>query len=293
MNDAIRAMLKSYGPMKHQLDDIHALREIVQKLTLLGLHRGGFFEKASFYGGTALRILYNLDRFSEDLDFCLHSPDPHFQLSRYFDSISTELARFGLDASIEEKRSGPEFPIESAFVKHDTAKGLLVIGKSTTKTPKGQLVKIRLEVDKSNPAGAKLSQKLISLPTPFMVRTLTEDSLFAGKIHALIARNFLNRVKGRDYYDFLFYAARGTKVNLKYLESKLRDSNHFDGLERLSIDGAISILKAKFSTVDFEKAKSDVRPFLKPETYGDLEEWSVELFSALAETLQAEKSYES
>jgi predicted nucleotidyltransferase component of viral defense system len=287
MNDAIRAMLKSYGPLKHQVDEINALREIIQRLTLLGLHRGGFFKKASFYGGTALRILYNLDRFSEDLDFCLNSPDPHFQISPYFDSISTELARFGLDAAIEEKRSGPEFAIESTFVKQDTSKGLLIIGQNAARA-KGQLVKIRLEVDKSNPPGASPSQKLISLPTPFMVGTLSEESLFAGKIHALIARNYLNRVKGRDYYDFIFYAARGTKVNLKYLESKLQDSKHLKAGESLSIEGVITLLKNRFASIDFEKAKSDVRPFLKPERHLDLEEWSVDLFSALAQSLSGE-----
>ena len=196
-----------------------------------------------------------------------------------------ELARFWLDAAIEEKRSGPEFAIESAFVKQDTSKGLLIIGQNAAKAPKGQLVKIRLEVDKSNPPGANPSQKLISLPTPFMVGTLSEESLFAGKIHALIARNYLNRVKGRDYYDFLFYAARGTRVNLKYLESKLQDSKHLIAGESLSIEGVITLLKNRFANIDFEKAKSDVRPFVKPERQLDLEEWSVDLFSALAQNL--------
>jgi predicted nucleotidyltransferase component of viral defense system len=288
MNDAVRSMLRAYGPLKNQTDEINALREIVQRVTLLGLHRGGFFEKASFYGGTALRILYNLDRFSEDMDFCLNSPSPNFQLSPYFESISEELARFGLDATLEEKRSGPKVSIESAFVKQDTIRGLLVIGGNNSRIPKGQMVKVRLEVDKSNPTGSRSCKKLVTLPLPFMVGTLTEESLFAGKIHAILARSYLNRVKGRDYYDFLFYSARGTTINLEYLEAKLRDSGHYSGNRKLTIDAVVSMLQQKFSSVDFEKARNDVRPFLKPEKIRDLNEWSVELFSALAEKVLAE-----
>ena len=288
MNDAIRSMLRAFGPRKNQIDEINALREIVQRVTLLGLHRGGFFEKASFYGGTALRLLFSLDRFSEDMDFCLNAPDPAFQLSPYFESISTELERFGLDATLEEKRSGPEVSIESAFVKQDTCRGLLVIGGKIPGVPKGQVVKVRLEVDKSNPPGGKTRKMLISLPTPFMIGTLTEESLFAGKLHAILARTYLSRIKGRDYYDFLFYSARGTKVNLEYLEAKLRDSGHHSGKKRLSMNLVVAMLEKKFSSIDFAKARSDVRPFLKPDRVRDLDEWSAELFSALAKNLSPE-----
>jgi len=288
MNDAVRSMLRAFGPRKNQIDEINALREIVQRVTLLGLHRGGFFEKASFYGGTALRLLYHLDRFSEDMDFCLNAPDPAFQLSPYFGSISAELERFGIDATLEEKRSGQGVSIESAFVKQDTCRGLLVIGGNIPGVPKGQLVKVRLEVDKSNPPGGKTRNMLISLPTPFMIGTLTEESLFAGKLHTILARTYLSRVKGRDYYDFLFYSARGTKVNLEYLEAKLRDSGHYSGKKRLAMSSLVTMLEKKFSSVDFAQARSDVRPFLKPDRVRDLDEWSAELFSALAENLSPE-----
>ncbi len=222
------------------------------------------------------------------MDFCLKKPNPQFRFAPFFESIGEELERFGLDASLEEKSTGPDVSIESAFVKQNTSRGILLIGGTGAKTPKGQVVKVRLEVDKLNPAGAKSSKKLVSLPTPFMVGTLTEESLFAGKLHALLARAYLNRVKGRDYYDFLFYCSRGTKVNLEYLEAKLRDSGHYAENEKLSGEKLIALLKQKFATVDFEKGKDDVRPFLKPEKSRDLKEWSVELFSALAEKIQGE-----
>ena len=288
MNDAMRSMMREYGPVKNPTDEINALREIVQRVTLLGLHRGGFFAEASFYGGTALRLLYNLDRFSEDMDFCLNKPNARFTIAPFFESITSELERYGLEARVEEKNSGPEVSIESAFVKQNTCKGLLLIGSGSSKIPKEQLIKVRLEVDKLNPAGAKTCKKLVSLPTPFMVGTLTEESLFAGKLHALLARAYLNRVKGRDYYDFLFYCSRNAKVNLEYLEAKLRDSGHYSGQEKLSISDLLELLKRKFDTADFEKVKADVRPFLKAEKARDLTEWSSELFSALAEKIESE-----
>jgi predicted nucleotidyltransferase component of viral defense system len=289
MNDAVKAMLQTYGAIKGPRDEDNALKEIIQSISLLGLHRGGFFEKACFYGGTALRILYDLDRFSEDMDFCLVEKDSAFKLNRYFDSIQHELERFGFDASIQEKRTGSDVPIESAFVKQETSSGLLTIGRDSRRAQKGQLIKVKLEVDKTNPLGFVEAKKLIKLPVPFMVATLNEESLFAGKLHALLARAYTNRVKGRDYYDFLFYMTRRTKVNMAYLESKLRDSGHYSEPTALDRTTLISLLTKKFAVVDFEKAKNDVIPFIRPEREADLAEWSCELFSAMAKDIMIDE----
>ena len=286
MNDAIKAMLESYGDINGRRDQDNALKEIIQFICLLGLHRGGFFDKACFYGGTALRILYGLDRFSEDLDFCLAKKDQNFKLNKYFDCIQSELERFGFNASIQEKRTGAGVEVESAFVKQDTYTGLIEIGFDNEKIQKGQLVKVKLEVDKTNPTGFHKTKKLIKLPVPFLVSTLSEESLFSGKIHALLARAYSNRVKGRDYYDFLFYLSRSTKVNILYLENKLRDSGHYKSELPLDQKGLVEMLKAKFESVNFDQAADDVRPFISSQKQADLSEWSIELFCALAEELQ-------
>jgi predicted nucleotidyltransferase component of viral defense system len=285
MNDAIAAMLKQYGPLKGPEDEDNALKEIIQQLTLLGLHRGKFFDKASFYGGTALRILYGLDRFSEDMDFCLTNPDKSFTFQPYIKYISDELERYGLNARVEEKKAGPDVAIGSAFVKQDTSHGLLVINKSNHRAQKGQLLKVKLEVDKANPPGGVPCKKLVKLPVPFLISTLEEPSLFAGKLHAIIARAYVNRVKGRDYYDLLFYVSRSTPVNLAYLESKLRDSKHYIQSESLNSKSLSKLLKDKFQTVDFQKAKQDVKPFLKADQIESLDDWGIELFSAVAESI--------
>lgn len=285
MHDAVAAMLKQYGPIRSPRDEDNALAEILHQITLLGLYRGGFFKKASFYGGTALRLLYGLDRFSEDMDFCLADPDPHFRFEPYLPAVADELDRFGFSARLEEKRSGPDVTIGSAFVKHGTYSGLLVIGRRRRRITKGQPIKVRLEVDKADPPGGVRTQRLIKLPIPFMVGTLSEASLFAGKLHALLARAYANRVKGRDYYDFLFYVARNTHVNRSYLEAKLRDSGHFASPNPLELDHLKQLLTDKFEVVDFERAKADVLPFVTAERARDLDTWSPELFSAMAQGL--------
>jgi len=290
MNDAIAAMLKQYGPLKGPKDEDNALKEIIQQITLLGLHRGKFFDVACFYGGTALRVLYGLDRFSEDMDFCLNTPDKTFSFQPYIKSITDELERYGLNARVEEKKTGLDNSIGSAFVKQDTSRGLLVIERDSQRAQKGQLLKVKLEVDKTNPPGAISCKKLVKLPVPFLVSTLEEPSLFAGKLHAIVARSYVNRVKGRDYYDLLFYSARNTPVNLSYLESKLRDSNHYNENEPLSLKGLTKLLLEKFQSVDFEKAKLDVKPFLKSNQIESLNEWDAELFSAIVESIHAAPS---
>jgi predicted nucleotidyltransferase component of viral defense system len=286
MNSAISAMLKEFGDIKGPTDEQNALKEIIQKIVLFGLHRQKFFDHAAFYGGTALRIIHGLNRFSEDLDFCLMPANNEFVLAPFFKSIEEELERFGMNAKITEKKTGPGAEIESAFVKQPTHQGLIVIGRSTKPLHREQVVKIRLEVDKNNPLGGIEERRLINLPTPFLVKTLTLPSLFAGKLHAVLARTYLNRVKGRDYYDLQFYLARNVAVNLAYLEAKLRDSGHYTGADSLDRDTLVKLLKIKFEKVDFKKAAADVRPFLHKNDLEVTEEWSSDLFSALVETIR-------
>lgn len=286
MNDAVLAMLERYGSIRHSRDEDNALREIIQRLVLLGLHRGGLFERAAFYGGTALRMLYELDRFSEDMDFCLRQPDAEFTFAPYIEDVEAELQRYGFSARVEQKRTGRDVAIESAFVKQDTIEGLIVIERPP-RGPRGQLIKVRLELDKQNPPGALCARRLVKLPVPFFVGTLDEPSLFAGKLHALLARGYLNRVKGRDYYDFLFHAARDTPINMSYLEAKLRDSGHYAEVAALTLDQLVQMLTAKFRDVNFDRARDDVRPFLVAEKVRSLDDWEPELFIAIAATLKS------
>ena len=120
MNNAIETMLKKYR-IENQNDKENAIKEIVQEIVLSGLSRGGFFDKAVFYGGTCLRIFHNLDRFSEDLDFALIEKDNNFNIENYFTSIKKELMSFGLEMEVSKKNKNQDGnDIQSAFVKSNT-----------------------------------------------------------------------------------------------------------------------------------------------------------------------------
>ncbi|MGC9519219.1 MAG: nucleotidyl transferase AbiEii/AbiGii toxin family protein [Desulfuromonadaceae bacterium] len=126
MQSAVAQMLARYDC--HSSDNYaRALRGILQEIALLGLWRSKFFEKAAFYGGTALRILYGLDRFSEDLDFSLLEPLPDFDLAGYSAALEKELKAFGFDVRVEQKNKSVATPFQSAFLKADTVNQLLVI----------------------------------------------------------------------------------------------------------------------------------------------------------------------
>jgi len=148
---AIRKMLEKYD-LSTPDRTYEALREILQEIVLLGLSRGGFFDHAVFYGGTALRILYGLDRFSEDLDFSLIEPDPNFDLSVYEDIVIETLHSFGFDVSIQVKHN--DSTIKSAFLKANTSQHLLNISAPqdiVERFGQGRLVKIKFEVDTQPP----------------------------------------------------------------------------------------------------------------------------------------------
>ena len=264
----------------------NAIKEIVQEIVLSGLSRGGFFDKAVFYGGTCLRIFHHLDRFSEDLDFALISKDEFFKLEDYFPSIQKELLSYGLDMEVIKKDKGSDHDVQSAFVKGNTKILLLSF------YPKGdvnniannQVIKIKFEIDIDNPDGGVIETKYRLLPSPYEIKIFDESTLFAGKIHAIICRTYKRRIKGRDYYDYLFYCAKNTKINLLYLENKLKNSGVIDKNVALDISLVEKLLKEKFETVDYELAKQDVLPFINDGQRLDF--WSKELFLSTLEELQ-------
>jgi len=191
MNDALAQMLAAYTCRSLE-DHLRALREILQQIALLGLWRSKFFEKAAFYGGTALRILYGLDRYSEDLDFSLLTPMSKFDLSTYSSALQKELSAFGFNVRVEPIRKTAVSPVQSAFLKADTLNQLLVIqtpAEIVKRIHRGQVLKIKLEVDTNPPPGFATHTRYVLQPIPFAVRTYVLSDLFAGKMHAIFCRD--------------------------------------------------------------------------------------------------------
>lgn len=278
MNEALTRMLGRYEN-RDTGDYVRALREILQELALLGLWRGKFFERAAFYGGTCLRILYGLDRFSEDLDFSLIRPQPDFDLSRYLGVLEREIASFGFEVRLEKKEKKTVSPVQSAFLKADTQKQLLVIkpeDQPLRGVHRGQVLRIRIEVDTDPPPGFETETKFLLQPIPFSVRTFTLPSLFAGKMHAVLCRAWKNRVKGRDWYDLVWFAGNHPHLRLKHLAERMIQSGHWEVGEALNREKFLSLAFQAIEKLDADQARREVEPFVKDP--GALTVWSRELF---------------
>lgn len=288
MNPALLSMLSRYKCLTTQ-DYENALKEIMQEIALLGLWRSKFFEHAAFYGGTALRILYGLDRFSEDLDFSLLKPQKHFSLVPYLAAIEAELMAMGFVVTVEKRDTHNTSAIESAFVKAGTREHFIKIAVPediSTRIQKNKLIKMKLEIDTDPPAGFNTEVKTVLQPIPFAVNTYKMPDLFAGKLHAVLHRQWKERVKGRDYYDFVWYVSRGVPVHLSHLEQRLRQSGAWTTEKEMQQADLLELLEKRFLELDVSKAKKDVAPFLRDQAAVEL--WSKEFFQSLLPQLKME-----
>ena len=287
MNSVFEIMLNKYQP-KDNNERENAIKEIVQEIVLSGLSRGGFFDKAVFYGGTCLRIFHGLNRFSEDLDFALLNKDEDFKIEDYFPAIKKELISYGLNMDVVKKeKSKGDNDIQSAFVKGNTQILLMTFfpnNNGVDNVIKDQTIKIKFEIDTDNPKGGVVETKYRLLPAPYEIKVFDEPTLFAGKIHAILCREYKNRIKGRDYYDYLFYCAKGTKINLEYLENKLKNSNKISNDTKLDLPLLKKMLQERFASVDYNLARKDVSSFITDQE--SLSLWSKELFLSTLDYLK-------
>lgn len=251
----------------------NAIHEVMQEITLAGLYRGGFFDKAAFYGGTCLRIFHSMHRFSEDMDFSLVSVHEPFNLEDYFPSVVSEFKASGRLVEITKKTKTGNAKIESAFLKDNPE-----IYNITFSTERN--VKIKIEVDTNPPMNFTTEQKLLLQPFSFMTRCFTLPDMFAGKMHAMLFRNWKTRVKGRDWYDFEWYVRNGVKLNFSHLHERIKQ------LSGLTVDQAefYALLKKRLSTTDIEQVKRDVAPFIKDRKTLDI--WSNDYFLRLVEKIE-------
>lgn len=286
MHNSIQDMLERYQPQT-TVESIRALREIIQEIALVGLWRAKFFQKAAFYGGTALRILYGLDRFSEDLDFSLLEPDASFSLESYNLAIKEELSAFGFEVTVDTKIKNTKTTIESAFIKANTKIQLVNIGLgafTNTGIASDAKVKIKLEVDIEPPPGFSTEAKILKEPIPISVRVYKPEDLFAGKMHALLCRSWKTRVKGRDWYDFAWFIRKEIPLNLQHLESRLRQSGHLGASDSLTQERLLEKVTQKIDSLDVGNTRSDIQSFVTDPAV--LACWSQAYFKELISGIQ-------
>lgn len=286
MNTLLRTLLPD--PLPKSADGmVSVLREAMQNLALLGLWRAKFFEQAAFYGGTSLRLLYGLGRFSEDMDFSLLLPSKDFNFQYYGDYLQKELEAFGFQVSFQAREKSKDSQVKSAFLKTNTYQQLLVI-----ETPvdllagidRQKTLKIKIEVDTDPPAGFDTEMKYIFNPLQFPVRTYTLPDLFAGKMHAMLFRNWKSRIKGRDWYDFIWYSSFHPELNLSHLEQRMRQSGNYDTPDLLTKEVLNDMLISKIEGIDIDSARDEVRPFVYD--FRSLDGWSPDLFREAAKRIK-------
>lgn len=285
MNDAIVDMMKKYD-CKNSEDYENVLKEIVQEIALMGLSRSDFFKKASFYGGTALRIFYGLPRYSEDLDFSLDEPDKDFDISAYLNYVERELTAYNFHVTVQKKEKTKQSAVQSAFIKGNTIQNILEITTDDAATygiNPNALLKIKFEIDTEPPAGANYQYHNAISPANYRVKLYDTSSLFAGKVHAVLCRDYKHRVKGRDFYDYLWYLRKGYAVNLYHLQKRMEQSGKWDVNQTLTKDQLLYLLRERFASVDFDMARADVFPFLSDREREGLEVWDSDFFSDVTE----------
>ena len=280
----IKEWLETYQPSSQE-EAKDALREIMQEIALSGLYRAGFFEKAAFYGGTALRIFYGLDRFSEDLDFSLLAVEPEFSLSKYQDAIVQEFEALGLHVSIKEKQKTNQTNIDSAFLKSETIWKELVLEGIIPQNGMEQVanVKIKIEVDREPPLGFETEDKLLLQPFSFYVKCLTLPNLFAGKMHALLFRKWGKNVKGRDWYDMEWYIRKGIPLNLNHFLIRAKDSEDWKK-DTITEAEFRELLAKKIDTVKMDYVINDIKRFIRDAN--KLAIWSPKYFHDLVNNLK-------
>ena len=268
------SMVESYAP-KSALERQAVQQEVMQLIALSGLARGGFFEKAAFYGGTCLHLFYGMERFSEDMDFSLLSPDPKFDFESYFPAIREEFEIAGKEVEMQLKHKGKPSSIESAFLKESSE--VFRIGFTTQKQ-----IKVKIEVDIDPPPDFSTEMKLMTRPVSRWIRAYSIGDLYAGKVSAALFRAWRSRVKGRDWYDLEWYVRNGFVCNLKHLSARGRESN--SNVDLSSREAVIAAFKERIATIDFKAASEDVRPFLKDASCLDI--WSQDYFTALVDMIK-------
>lgn len=286
MSEQIKFLLNRFNPTTPN-ECTMALRETIQEIALVGLWRAKFFEHAAFYGGTALRIFYGLDRYSEDMDFSLLTPNQHFSLIPYNKAVKNELESYGFSVQVEQKLKNQQTKVESPFIKTNTYQELLRIGIPHF-TYKGlharENLKVKFEVDVDPPQKFVTETKTLMQPVPVGIKVYRPCDLFAGKMHATLCRLWQKRIKGRDWYDYAWYVRRKTPLNLEHLQERMWQSGCLEKGTPLSKNLFLKRLRDKISELDINNALGDVQPFIRD--HAQIAIWSQDYFLELSNLIE-------
>lgn len=281
MIELIQQRLDSYKASNPVAEE-QATKEILQELALYSLWRAGFFEVAAFQGGTSLRILHKLPRFSEDLDFILKEPDSKFEWGGYLDLLLKGLEEFGLQSEVLDKSQMAQ-NIKKALLKDNSVTNQLSL--AFYQGHPDRKLNIKLEIDINPPSGSDFEYSYLDFPLDFEVCHQDLSSNFSLKIHALLCRPYL---KGRDWYDFNWYVKHSIRPNLPLLQAALIQYGPWKGQEiEIDADWLNHTLLEKIAAIDWSEATQDVERFLSSAEKESLKLWSGRFFSNKVERLRS------
>ena len=228
------------------------LREYLQARILEFIQERGLFHTWIFQGGTALRFLYGLPRYSQVLDFSLVRPDPSYDLNQAIARIRPwfEAEAYEVDLIIKSEKN-----VKSAFVRFPSL--LFELGLSPHQS---QVFSVKIELDSQPPTGGKTDTTLIRRPVLLNIHHYDQATLLSGKLHALLARNY---TKGRDIYDLFWYLSDQSwpEPNFDYLNEALKQTG-WSG-PQLNQNNWTDVVAEKLQAVEWRQVIEDVRPFLE------------------------------
>ena len=273
IDDILRARFEQYAPTG-ALEQENMLKETMQHYILASLSKHGLFSEAIFHGGTCLRIVSGMQRFSEDLDFLLKAPDPGFRWEKYLASAQKDCAGEGIEFECVGRESC-ETAVRKAFLKTDSVGSLLTFqlpfGRHRTRK-----IRVKLEIDTNPPAGSSVETAYLMFPRPEPMTVQTLASGFALKLHALLCRTY---IKGRDWYDFLWYVARKTIPDLPLLANALEQQGPWSGSSpQVENTWLVDQLSQKIESIDWAAARHDVQRFLPHAAQDSLRNWETPMF---------------
>ncbi|MEK6697288.1 MAG: nucleotidyl transferase AbiEii/AbiGii toxin family protein [Candidatus Deferrimicrobiota bacterium] len=273
LDRVLSARIRDYAPT-NSVEQENVLQELMQHYVLSSLSRAGLFAEAMFHGGTCLRIVYGMNRFSEDLDFLLKRSDPNFRWQGYLESVRKDCEQEGIPFEVQDK-SQAGTAVQKAFLKTDSIGKILELDLPFERH-QARKIRIKLEIDINPPSGSTFTTSYITFPVTAPMTTQSLESGFALKLHALLCRSY---VKGRDWYDFVWYVARKTAPDPDLLSQALRQQGPWAG-QPIAVTGhwVRENMEATIRRIDWSAARDDVQRFLPLREQEGLRAWSADFF---------------
>jgi predicted nucleotidyltransferase component of viral defense system len=249
----MRDYIKSIVNKKLSVDDnLNRIREYIQAYFLYVIYRKKYYQDMVFTGGTALRFVYQIRRFSEDIDFSLSGRVKQIDFNAMMGDIAQEFKQAGYAVEIKAKT---HLAVNSALLKFSGI--LFETGLSPLKDEK---FLIKVEIDTRPPAGGIETNTMVSTPFMFYMQHYDLKSLFAGKVHALLCREC---TKGRDWYDLMWYLSKFRDIEPNYIKLNNAMAQTFKQLVQFTQDNWKLEIKKVVPTLDWTQVKNDVRRFLE------------------------------